>query len=94
MLNARWVRERRIEVVAPVATLQTEVGEWTLRRGVVPADVPVREVLRGRVTVDGAPVQIAGVLDDLYAARGTRGSGRPGRTACRRSRCGRRRRAP
>jgi pullulanase/glycogen debranching enzyme len=70
MLNARWVRERRIEVVAPVATLQTEVGEWTLRRGVVPADVPVREVLRGRVTVDSAPVQIAGVLDDLYAAAG------------------------
>ena len=67
MLNARWVRERRIEVVAPVATLQTELGEWTLRRGVVPDDVPVREVLRGRVTVDGAPVQIAGVLDDLYA---------------------------
>ena len=27
----------------------------------------MREVLRGRVTVDGAPVQIAGVLDDLYA---------------------------
>ena len=55
MLNARWVRERRIEVVAPVATLQTELGEWTLRGGVVPDDVPVREVLRGRVTVDGAP---------------------------------------
>ena len=67
MLNARWVSERRIEVVAPVATLQTELGGWTLRGGVVPDDVPVREVLRGRVTVDGAPVQIAGVLDDLYA---------------------------
>ena len=40
MLNARWVRERRIEVVAPVATLQTELGEWTLRRGVVPRTCP------------------------------------------------------
>ena len=66
-LNARWVRERRIELVARVATLETELGEWTLRRGVVPADVPVREVLKGRLRVDGAPVQIAGVLDDLYA---------------------------
>ena len=65
-LNARWVRERRIEVVAPVATLETELGTWTLRRGVVPDDVPVREVLKGRLRVDGAPVQIAGVLDDLY----------------------------
>ncbi len=79
MLNARWERERRIEVVAPVATLQTELGEWTLRRGVVPDDVPVREVLRGRVTVDGAPVQIAGVLDDLYADAVRASSGRCGR---------------
>jgi hypothetical protein len=95
MLNARWVRERRIEVVAPVAILQTEVGEWTLLRGVVPADVPVREVLRGRVTVDGAPVQIAGVLDDLYAGAVHARLGPAWEDGVpRRSRSGRRRPAP
>ena len=30
--------------------------------------MPVREVLKGRLRVDDAEVQIAGVLDDLYDA--------------------------
>ena len=66
-MNARWVAERRIERVAARATLHTELGSWPLRRGVVPPEVPVREVLKGRLRVDDEPVQIAGVLDDLYA---------------------------
>ena len=66
-MNARWVAERRIERVAARATLHTELGSWPLRRGVVPPEVPVREVLKGRLRVDEEPVQIAGVLDDLYA---------------------------
>jgi pullulanase/glycogen debranching enzyme len=61
------VRERRIESVAPAATLHTELGSWPLLDGAVPAEVPVREVLKGRLRVDGREVQIAGVLDDLYA---------------------------
>lgn len=66
-MNARWVRERRIECVARHATLHTELGSWPLEGGVVPDEVPVRDVLKGRLRVDGEPVQIAGVLDDLYA---------------------------
>jgi pullulanase-type alpha-1,6-glucosidase len=66
-VNARWVAERRIERVGPTATLHTELGSWPLHGGVVPSEVPVREVLKGRLRVDGAAVQIAGVLDDLYA---------------------------
>ena len=63
-----WVRERRIERVGRTATLHTELGSWPLRGGVVPDDVPVREVLKGRLRVDDAEVQIAPVLDDLYDA--------------------------
>jgi pullulanase/glycogen debranching enzyme len=66
-VNARWVRERHVEWVWKTATLHADLGSWPLRRGVVPDDVPVREVLKGRLRVDGAPVQIAGVLDELYA---------------------------
>jgi pullulanase-type alpha-1,6-glucosidase len=66
-VNARWVRERRFESVPRSATLHTDLGSWPLRRGVVPADVPVREVLKGRLRVNRREVQIAGVLDDLYA---------------------------
>ena len=67
-MNALWVRERRIERVGRTATLHTELGSWPLRGGVVPDDVPVREVLKGRLRVDEAQVQIAPVLDDLYDA--------------------------
>jgi pullulanase/glycogen debranching enzyme len=67
-VNARWVRERRIERVGRAATLHTELGSWPLARGVVPDGVPVREVLKGRLRVDDAEVQIADVLDDLYDA--------------------------
>jgi hypothetical protein len=67
-LNALWVRERRIERTGRAATLHTELGSWPLRRGVVPGEVPVREVLKGRLRVDDREVQIAGVLDDLYDA--------------------------
>src|ERR1044072_7468290 len=67
-MNALWVRERRIERAGRTATLHTELGSWPLRRGVVPDDVPVREVLKGRLRVDDREVQIAGVLDDLYDA--------------------------
>jgi len=67
-VNALWVRERRIERVGRTATLHTELGSWPLRGGVVPDDVPVREVLKGRLRVDEAQVQIAPVLDDLYDA--------------------------
>ena len=67
MLNARWVSERRIECVPKRATLHTELGSWPLERGVVPDDVPVREALTGRLRVDEQPVQLAGVLDELYA---------------------------
>ena len=67
-VNARWVRERRIERVGRTATLHTDLGSWPLRGGVVPDEVPVREVLKGRLRVDGAEVQLAGVLDDLYDA--------------------------
>src|SRR3954463_1931753 len=67
-MNALWVRERRIERAGRAATLHTELGSWPLRDGVVPADVPVREVLKGRLRVDDREVQIAGVLDDLYDA--------------------------
>jgi pullulanase/glycogen debranching enzyme len=67
-MNALWVRERRIERTGGTATLHTELGSWPLRHGVVPDDVPVREVLKGRLRVDDREVQIAGVLDDLYDA--------------------------
>jgi pullulanase/glycogen debranching enzyme len=66
--DACWVRERRIESVPRSATLHTELGSWPLLDGAVPAEVPVREVLKGRLRVDEQDVQIAGVLDDLYAA--------------------------
>src|SRR5215217_6236441 len=72
VLNALWVGERRIERAGRTATLHTELGSWPLRRGVVPAEVPVREALKGRLRVDGAEVQIAGVLDDLYDATDAR----------------------
>ncbi|MDA0167180.1 DUF3372 domain-containing protein [Solirubrobacter ginsenosidimutans] len=67
-MNARWVRERRIERVGRTATLHTDLGSWPLRGGIVPDEVPVREVLKGRLRVDDAAVQIAEVLDDLYDA--------------------------
>jgi hypothetical protein len=91
-LNALWVRERRIERTGRTATLHTELGSWPLRRGVVPDEVPVREVLKGRLRVDDREVQIAGVLDDLYDASGAE-LGVMWRGMRRRSRCGRRRRA-
>jgi pullulanase/glycogen debranching enzyme len=67
-MNALWVRERRIERTGGTATLHTELGSWPLRHGVVPDDVPVREVLKGRLRVGDRAVQIAPVLDDLYDA--------------------------
>src|SRR3712207_1799930 len=69
-LNALWVSERRIERAGATATLHTELGSWPLRRGVVPDEVPVREVLKGRLRVDDREVQVARVLDDLYDASG------------------------
>src|SRR6201999_2206078 len=67
-MDAVWVTERRIERTGRGATLHTELGSWPLRRGVVPPEVPVREVLKGRLRVGERRVQIARVLDDLYDA--------------------------
>ena len=94
MLNARWVRERRIEVVAPVATLQTELGEWTLRARRRAGRRPgARGPARPRDRRRRAGADRGRARRPLRRRRARAARAGVGRTASRRWRSGRRRRA-